>query len=112
LPFILGACAAAPPPRPSITCTDVESKLVGLDRASGAAGVRAAQRLGLTVQGDRVQLALVLATEDPGLLDRLGLEGSGRGTRYQAFVPFDRICELGSLPEIVAVRAPAPAFEQ
>lgn len=111
MPLIFGACSVAPS-SPSIGCADVESKLVALDRASGAAGVQTAQRLGLTVQGDRVQLALILATEDAGLLDRLGLEGSGRGTRYQAFVPFDRICELGSLPEIVAIRAPAPAFQQ
>jgi hypothetical protein len=107
----LVACASAPP-APSVACTDVESKLVVLDHARPADAQQQAQQLGLRVEDGRVQLALILSADDPGILDKLGLEGSGRGTRYQAWVPFDRICEIASLPAVVAVRAPAPAFEQ
>lgn len=92
-------------------CPKVESQLGQITQA--ASPLETARQLGLRVQGDKVQVLLVLNDEDVTFLQDFEVEiGKQSGTQVQAFVPLSRVCELASTDQVLAIRLPDQAVVQ
>ena len=92
-------------------CPQVESQLGQILQAPNP--LDTAQQLGLRVQGDKVQVLLVLNDKDIAFLEDYEVEvGKQSGTQVQAFVPFSRVCELASTENVLAIRLPGQAVVQ
>lgn len=84
-------------------CPGVESQLAQIIQGSNP--LERARQLGIRVQGDKVQVLLVLSSEDVAFLQDFGVEiGTQAGTQVQAFVPLSRVCELASTENVLAIR--------
>lgn len=96
---------AAPPSRQPTACPKLDSRLMQLVEAGDPLAL--AQQLKLPVQADRVQVVLVVQTEDIAFLEPLGVVVGGQaGQEVQAYVPISRLCTLAAHPEIAAIRLP------
>lgn len=72
-----------------------------------------AEQLGFRVKADKIQVLLVLASEDTSFLQTFPVEpGTQSGTELQAFVPVDQLCDLANAAEVLAIRLPAQAVPQ
>ena len=72
-----------------------------------------AEQLGFKVKEDKVQVLLILASEDTdtGFLREFEAEmGTQSGSQVQAFVPIDQLCKLANTDSVLAIRPPAQAF--
>lgn len=67
----------------------------------------------LTVKDGKIQVVLLLSQEDAGFLQNYGVEiGTQTGTRVQAFVPPDRLCDLAKTDEVLTISPAAQAIPQ
>lgn len=89
-------------------CPKVESPLRRIVQDENP--VETAKQLGARVQGDRIQVLVVLKDENAGFLEDYDVEvGKQLGTQVQAFVPLSRLCELASSDSVLAIRLPHQA---
>ncbi|MFO7742595.1 MAG: hypothetical protein R6X31_09815 [Anaerolineae bacterium] len=99
------------PPRDPRECPALDSQLFDLTQVDDPAQL--AEELGFRVRDGKVQVLLVLTSEDTGFLEEYGVElGTQSGCQVQAFVPFDQLCELAKTDPVLAVRPAAQAFPQ
>jgi hypothetical protein len=84
-------------------CPEVDSQLFQIAQASNPQEL--ARQLQIEIKEDKIQVLLVLADQDTEFLQDFGVEaGTQYGTRVQAFVPVDRLCELASADQVLAIR--------
>ena len=70
-----------------------------------------AASLNLRVYEGKVQVSLLLGSDDPSFLKDFGVEpGSKVGQEIQAFIPIEQLCEISNLEKVVAIRVPAGAI--
>lgn len=101
---------ASAAPRSS-DCPRLESQLAQI--VSAPDPLKLAAQLGLTIKDGKLQVQLVMASEDTSFLQSFDAEvGSQAGTKVQAFVPIDRLCDLAKADAVLAVRLPAQAIPQ
>jgi hypothetical protein len=99
------------PPREPRSCPDLDSQLFQLTQADDPP--RAAEQLGFRVQDGKVQVLLVLASEDSAFLGDYGVEiGTQSDNQVQAFAPIDLLCELADTDPVLAIRPLAQAVPQ
>ncbi len=92
-------------------CPGVESQLGQIIQAPNP--LETAKQLGVRTQGDKVQVLLVLNSDDTKFLQDFEAEvGTQSGTPVQAFVPLSRLCELASTDNVLAIRLPSQAVVQ
>jgi hypothetical protein len=90
----------------SSACPKLDSRLNQVSAAANPAAMAAA--LNLRLKDGKVQVRLLLGQADAGFLTSYGVElGSQSGQTIQAFVPLDRLCEIASLAQVVALQIPA-----
>ena len=86
-------------------CPKLDSQLNQLVQSADPLSM--AKQLNLTVKQDKVQVLLVLASEDKAFLDDFTVEvGSQAGRQVQVFVAINQICDLASTDEVLAIRLP------
>ena len=89
-------------------CPKVKSPLSQI--IQGPNPLETAKQLGFRVQGDRIQVLVVLKDEDSRFLEDYDVEvGKQSGTQVQAFVPLPRLCELADSDNVLAIRLPDQA---
>ena len=92
-------------------CPDLESMLFQIAQAPDP--LTLAQQLQLKVKEDKIQVVLILDSEDTSFLQNFEVEiGTQMGTQVQAFVPINQLCALANTAEVLAVRLPAQAVPQ
>jgi hypothetical protein len=92
-------------------CPKVESQLGQIIQNPNP--LETARQLGFRVQGDKIQVLLVLDSENVTFLQDFGVEiGKQAGTQVQAFVPLSRVCELASTDNVLAIRLPGQGVAQ
>lgn len=97
------------PSRKPSECPDLDSQLYQLTQADDP--VLMAEQLGFRVKDDKLQVLLILTSEDTTFLHEFGVElGTQSGKQVQAFVPFDQLCELANVDQVLAIRPPAQAI--
>jgi hypothetical protein len=97
------------PEREARECPALDSQLFQLTQADEP--LRLAEQLGLRVKDEKVQVLLILVSEETGFLQDYGVElGTQSGNQAQAFVSIDQLCELANNDAVIAIRAPAEAF--
>lgn len=70
-----------------------------------------AEHLGLRTKERKVQVLLLLASEETSFLQDFGAEvGTQVGNEVQAFMPIDQLCQLANHDTVLAVRPAAQAF--
>lgn len=101
----VNAALTALPPKEQRACPNLDSRLLQIVEADEPLAL--AQQLGLPLQADLIQVALVLQTDDTAFLESLGVVVSGQsGQEVQAYAPVNLLCELAERTEIAAVRLP------
>ncbi len=96
-------------PQKSGECPALDSQLFQLTQEQDAAQLAA--QLGFRVIENKVQVLLVLKSEDLAFLTDFGADvGTQSGNQVQAFVPFDQLCALSKNDFVLAVRSPAQAI--
>lgn len=99
------------PSREPSECPDLDSQLFQITQSSNP--IEAAERLGLRIKENKIQVLLILEGEDTNFLKDFEAEiGTQAGEKVQAFVPIDRLCELANADEVLAIRLPAQAAPQ
>ena len=99
------------PSREPAECPDLDSTLFQLTRVSDPMWL--AEQLGFRVTDGKVQVLLVLASEDTEFLRDWGVEpGTQSGTQVQAFVRVDQLCDLANTDAVLAIRPAAQAVLQ
>lgn len=99
------------PSRQASECPDLDSTLFQLTQVSNPTAL--AEQLGFRVTDGKVQVLLVLASEDTEFLRDWGVEpGTQSGTQVQAFVPIGQLCDLANTDEVLAIRPSAQAVPQ
>lgn len=97
------------PPRAARDCPGLDSQLFQLAQADDPALL--AELLGLRTKEGRVQVLLLLASEETSFLQDFGAEvGTQSGSEVQTFVPVDQLCPLANHNAVLAVRPAAQAF--
>ncbi|NOK58988.1 MAG: hypothetical protein GFH25_541218n19 [Chloroflexi bacterium AL-N10] len=92
-------------------CPNVETALLQLIEATKTN--TPTQLPQLTIQEDRVQVVLVLESEDTSFLENYEVEvGTQSGNEVQAFVTITHICDLANDQQIQAIRVPATVLSQ
>lgn len=92
-------------------CPGLESSLFQITQAPDP--IDLANQLQFQVQGNKIQVHLVLDNEDTNCLQEFGVDiGTQSGKQVQAYVPIDRLCELANIEEVLAIRMPAQAVPQ
>jgi hypothetical protein len=87
-------------------CPKLDSQLNQVVASSDPTGMAAS--LGLRLNEGKVQVRLVLASNDASFLKEFGVEpGSQAGQEIQAFVPLDQLCEIANHEQVLAIRIPA-----
>lgn len=67
----------------------------------------------LNIQEDRVQVILVLESEDTSFLQDYAIEtGTQSGNEIQAFIAISQICDLANDQQVQAIRVPASVISQ
>lgn len=98
-------------PRTEGGCPGVESALMGFLEEEDP--VEAARRAGFPTRGGRIQVLLELAGEETAFLEEHELEvGTQVGSRAQAFIEPEAICELAADERVRTVQLPALAAPQ
>jgi hypothetical protein len=99
------------PPREPSACPALDSQLLQLTQADDP--LHTAEQLGFRVKDGKVQVLLVLASEDTDFLQKYGVEpGTQAASQVQAFVPIDQLCELANADPVLAIRPAAQAVPQ
>jgi len=92
-------------------CPGLDSLLFQITQAPDP--LEMAEQLQLKVKEDKIQVLLILDHEDTGFLQDFGVEvGAQSGTKVQAFVPINQLCDLANTDEVLAIRPPAQAVPQ
>ena len=112
-PLATTPAALADPTRDnSSTCPGVESALLQI-LVSPDPVAQAKQLRIPVIDGDKVQVLLVLSQPGAGFLAAYGAEaGSQSGDNVQAYVPLARACELARSGHVLAMSLPAQAIPQ
>lgn len=98
-------------PNKPTNCPDLESTLFQV--AQSPHPLKLAEQLHLKIKDDKVQVLLILASEDISFLQNFEVElGTQVGVQVQAFVPIDQLCNLANAAEVLAIRLPAMAVPQ
>jgi len=93
----------------SPACPKLDSQLNQV--VASADPLSTAASLNLRLKDGKVQVNLVLASEDASFLKDFGGEpGSQAGREIQAFVPIDQLCAIANLEQVLAIRIPAEAI--
>lgn len=101
--------AEAIPPRAARDCPGLDSQLFQLTQADDPAQM--IEQLGLRTKEGKVQVLLLLASEETSFLQDFGAEvGTQVGNEVQAFMPIDQLCPLANHDAVLAVRPAAQAF--
>jgi len=99
------------PPRKPRTCLALDSQLFQFTQTDDPS--RTAEQLGFRVKDGKIQVLLVLASEDTDFLQEFGVEvGTQSASQVQAFVPMDQLCALAHTDQVLAIRPIAQAFPQ
>lgn len=99
---------SAPAREPS-DCPALDSQLFQLLQADDP--LLLAEQLEFRLQGDKVQVLLILAGEETDFLQGFGVEvGTQAGNQVQAFAPINQLCDLANADPVLAVRPAAQAF--
>ena len=93
-------------------CPRLESMLLHLSQAEDP--LQLAEQAGLVVRGGKIQVILVLVDpNETGFLKGFDVDVCQKqGSRIQAFVPVEQLCDLARADQVLAVRAPAKAIPQ
>lgn len=106
-----GPNAATLPQRELRACPTLDSQLFQLTQAQDP--LRAAESGGFRVKDGKVQVLLVLASEDNEFLKNFDVElGTQSASQVQAFVPIDQLCELANTDPVLAIRPAAQVILQ
>jgi hypothetical protein len=90
----------------SPACPKLDSQLNQVVASSDP--LKMAATLKLRLNEGKVQVRLVLASDDLSFLKEFGVEpGSQAGQEIQAFVPIDQLCKIADREEVLAIRIPA-----
>lgn len=99
-----GATGIKTPPCPKLD-SQLNQVVTSSDPLSAAAG------LNLRLNDGKVQVLLVLASDEASFLNDFGVEpGSQSGQELQVFIPVDQLCEIAKLNEVLAIRIPNEAI--
>ena len=83
-------------------CPGVDSQLYQITQAPDPQEL--ARQFLVEVEDDKIQVLLVLADQDTTFLQDYDVQaGSQYGTKVQAFVPINRLCELASTDSVLAI---------
>jgi hypothetical protein len=75
--------------------------------------LKLARALDMRVEGDKIQVMLVIDGADISFLNAFGMEiGKRSGDEIQAFVPVDRLCDLANHERVLALYPPHQAVIQ
>jgi hypothetical protein len=92
-------------------CPGVESQLSQILQAPDPLEI--ADQLGFRVQDGKIQVSLILADSDATFLADYDVEVTKQVEMdVQALVPVDRVCELATVEQVLAVRLPSIAVPQ
>ena len=90
-------------PRKQSDCPDLDSQLLQIARSPEPLSL--AKQMQIEVKGNKVQVLLLLNSEDVGFLKDFEVEiDTQSGARVQAFVPIDQLCDLANTDEVLAIR--------
>jgi len=96
------------PSRAPSDCPGLDSQLFQLAQDEDPPSL--AESLGFRVKNGKVQVLIILANEETSFLKDFQIElGTQAGNQVQAFVPFDRLCELAKNEAVLAIRRAAQA---
>lgn len=85
-------------------CPALDRQLYQLSLADDP--TKRAAELGFRTVGNKVQVVMLLDSDDTTFLTNFGVEiGSSSGRKVQAFVPFDQLCALAKQESIISIRA-------
>ena len=91
------------PPREPSDCPGLDSQLLQIIQSENPR--LSASQIGMNVKEDKVQVLFVLETEETDFLSDYDIElGTQVAHQIQAYVPFNRLCELASLDAVLAIR--------
>lgn len=91
------------PPREPSACPGLDSQLYQLIQTENPP--KTASEIGLIVKNGKIQVLFILVSEDSDFLLDYEIElGTQSGNQVQAYVPFDRLCELANLDAVLAIR--------
>ena len=83
-------------------CPGVDSQIYQITQAPDPQGL--ASQFLVEVEDDKIHVLLELADKDTAFLQDYDVRaGAQYGTKVQAFVPIDRLCELASSDRVVAI---------
>jgi len=90
-------------------CPSLDSQLYQLMKSENP--LKEAKTLGFRVKEDKIQVLLILATEDTTVPDGFDLDvGTLSGNQVQVFAPIDALCELANADAVLAIYPPDKAI--
>ncbi len=90
----------------SLACPKLDSQLNQL--TASADPIAMATSLNLPIREGKVQVRLLLASDDLSFLEKYDVEpGSRAGQEIQAYVPISRLCEVSNLEQVLTIRISA-----
>jgi hypothetical protein len=96
--------------RESNGCPALDSQLYQLSQMENAP--EKAKQLGLRIKDDKVQVLIILDSENSDFLLNYGAEvGTQIGKQVQAYIPFDQLCKLAIESSVLAIRPAAQAVQ-
>jgi hypothetical protein len=99
---------AASEPTRARACPGLDSRLDQVARSADP--LLTARQLGLRVEGDSIQVVLVLGAGEVDELAGLGVRASTRvGDQVQAFIPIHLLCEVAATDVVETILAPSEA---
>ena len=92
-------------------CPGLENMLFEISKVPDP--ISLAKQLQLNVKDDKLQVLLILASEDTNFLQNFDIEPETQvGSQVQAYIPIDQLCPLANTDEVLAIRLPDQALPQ